>query len=988
MTDVNRLISDLDPDKHPNAFRLIMDSMSDALHLGPEEAIRRRKVLRSRTELEPYADLVYEIQPAEHHRAIIEFLENPEITRGVVVAPPGSAKCQPGSTLVSMVDGTLRPLREVQLGDEVRSIDTDGLKHADGVVTNKIHSGAKNVLRVTTKSGYTTTLTPDHRIFTFDGWKEMRDVVVGDFLAAPRDLPEPEHTEPLPDGHAELLAYWIAEGARDKQQACVAIAQQDEALLSDLELVAGELGYPTSRITHRGEVKGLRLNRGGGSGDGKYHLPHPRELLRSYGLDPAVCGAHDKFVPDSVFRAPNEQVASFLNRLFACDGSVERNHHRTGGVGACISYVSVSRRLVDDVRHLLLRFGITSSVAYNPIRYQGELRPSWKLHITEGRLVHQFMGSIGIHGVKQARYDELAAGTRGAPLNSVSERVPAGWRSLMAKSVHHYRQHHNIRVDKPGGTFRGKVAAVAEIEDNDQLRRLAESDVRWDEVISIESAGQEDTYDIEVGEHHNFFADGLLSHNSTWVSGVFTSSHFSRYPDESILLVSNTLEQATKWTSNVRDIVDQSPEYQEIFPEIQKDEEKGWTRQELFLANRQDRANVSPNLVGYGVGGPILGRRANIIIVDDPTSQSESRSAPQMQAQKEWFKATLMSRLVPGGRVLVVLTRWSEDDLASMLINDMDFHVLHMPALGDPEKGAFADYILPPIYDEEDEPDVEAYLAALQGLKDEHEAKGYECEITRSVSVNRHCLRKYFGYEGDDKQSIWPDRFTVKEYMRVRRDYGTSQFRLIYQGDTSGTSGDTFKSEWFRYWGPDVTTKFEGDDGPIKEIPEDARWYQFVDIATGTNDQNDFFVIATVAIDQRGRVFIVNVERKRLEAPDQPKLIQSQFAAYPLVEWVMIETTGYQLSLFQNLKRQYMIPLKKYTPIKNKQARAESTAALYEAGRIYHKQGAKWLDAFEYELTTFPKGKHDDQVDALTGGMEELASTFVRKPVTIQVGFG
>lgn len=509
-------------------------------------------------------------------------------------------------------------------------------------------------------------------------------------------------------------------------------------------------------------------------------------------------------------------------------------------------------------------------------------------------------------------------------------------------------------------------------------------------------------YEIAPAEHHKaiieFLEDesikrGLViappgSAKSTWVSGVFVSSHFSRYPDESILLVSNTLEQATKWTSNVRDIVDQSPEYKSIYPEITKDEDKGWTRQELFLANREDRANVSPNLVGYGIGGPILGRRANIIVVDDPTSQSESRSAQMMQQQKDWFKATLMSRLVPGGRVLVVLTRWSEDDLASMLINDMDFHVLHMPALGDPEKGAYADYVLPPVLDGEGEPDVEAYLKKLDALKRTHEKLGYECEVTKSISVNRHCVRKYFGYQGDDKQSIWPTRFTVEEYTRVKRDYGSSQFRLIYQGDTSGTSGDILKSEWFRYWGEKVTVAHEGDDAPVKELPPDCRWYQFTDVATGTSDSNDYFVLITVAIDQRGRVFVVNVERKRLEGPDQPKLIQSQYAAYPHTEWVLIEASGYQLSLFQNLKRQLMLPLRKYNPIKNKEARARSLSALYESGRIYHKQGAPWLEDFEYELTTFPKGKHDDQVDALSGGMEELAGMFVRKPITLEVGFG
>ena len=92
MADASQFLSGINPTTHPNAWRLIMQSMDDFARLGPEEALRRQKILRARTDMTDYAELVYEISPSEHHKAIIEVCEDQSIERGLIIAPPGSAK--------------------------------------------------------------------------------------------------------------------------------------------------------------------------------------------------------------------------------------------------------------------------------------------------------------------------------------------------------------------------------------------------------------------------------------------------------------------------------------------------------------------------------------------------------------------------------------------------------------------------------------------------------------------------------------------------------------------------------------------------------------------------------------------------------------------------------------------------------------------------------------------------------------------------------
>jgi len=463
---------------------------------------------------------------------------------------------------------------------------------------------------------------------------------------------------------------------------------------------------------------------------------------------------------------------------------------------------------------------------------------------------------------------------------------------------------------------------------------------------------------------------------STYVSLIFPAWWMGKNPDKAAIMVSNTATQSSKFTSSIRETIESHKVFKRVFPEICPDVARGWTREELFLGNRENKSRPDPNLFATGMTGPVLGRRAELIIVDDPTSQQDAQSETVMEQQKLWFKQTLMSRLKPGGRCVVILTRWHDKDLASMLVNEMDFEVVHMVAIGDDEGGSYVDYLPPGKQPEGDEID-----PRLIDIQDELTMEGFTTKIAKSHTAGtRKCVRKYL--YADKRKALWTTEHNLEALLRIKQDYGTVQFNLIYQGDPTGLQGDIFKRDWFCYYGPEEDRK---------KVPKTAHWFQSVDVAVSQKKTADYTVMATIALDNEGNFFIHDIWRDRIEAPDQPKMIQKEYRKYPKVMWVLIEVVAYQLSLFQNVIRGG-IPARPYRPEKNKVMRGRSGAAFFEARKVFFRRdaetNARWLGIAEDEFTSFPRGEHDDIVDAVTSLFEELALTFSGEAIEVEIGFG
>ena len=171
------------------------------------------------------------------------------------------------------------------------------------------------------------------------------------------------------------------------------------------------------------------------------------------------------------------------------------------------------------------------------------------------------------------------------------------------------------------------------------------------------------------------------SAKSTYFSIIFPTWYIGKHREDAGALVSCTATQAQEFGGAVSRTIESSPEYREVFPDVKPDIEAGWSKDRFFV-QRENRARPDATLTTTGMTGPIIGRRFNFVIVDDPTDQEIAYSEVLRQRQKTWFKQTLLSRIVDGGRCVVILTRWHEDDLAAELMKpEMGFTVAHLPAI-------------------------------------------------------------------------------------------------------------------------------------------------------------------------------------------------------------------------------------------------------------------------------------------------------------------
>ncbi len=230
--------------------------------------------------------------------------------------------------------------------------------------------------------------------------------------------------------------------------------------------------------------------------------------------------AHDKRVPDVIFELPRRQIALFLNRAFACDGSIYiQNGDQVG-----ISYSTVSEQLARDVQHLLLRFGIVAKLRYRQVLYCGTRRPAYELRVLRQEDIDRFVTEIGVFGKERAAQAALEMSQSKHPKVN-ADVIPAEvWSLINAKKGARtwadiarglgQGRHPNLHVGTRG-LSRRRLHKIAEVLDDDELRNLATSDIYWDRIVAIEPIGERQVYDLTVPDHHNFVAEDIVVHNTT-----------------------------------------------------------------------------------------------------------------------------------------------------------------------------------------------------------------------------------------------------------------------------------------------------------------------------------------------------------------------------------------------------------------------------------------------------------------------------------------
>ena len=431
--------------------------------------------------------------------------------------------CMPAETRLTRADGRTVSLGELVLTQEqplVWSLD-DQWRIVPRQLTRAFPSGIKPVFRLETASGYEVEATANHPFRALEGWTRLDELAAGDFIAVPRRLPAPvSPAEPWDPDELVLLAHLLGDGSIGPNGVKYATADEANKLTVE-EAARRRFGITVSGKKHRNTWL-LWL-------PSPYRLTHGRfHPVRNW-LEPlGLWGSrsHDKFVPEPIFRLGDEQVALFLRHLWATDGSITLRRNGRGPL-VTVYYATTSRRLAEDVRRLLLRFDIRTRVSR--ARKNG-YRDSWHVHVTTAADKARFLRDVGCHGARGDRIPDALAVLAGIKPNPNTDLVPwpvadqvrdalarrgVSHRELAAALSEGYCGSYLLgTADRPRRFSRSRLRRMAEFLEDDRLATLANSDVFWDEVISVTPLGLKPTFDATVEGTHNFIADGVIAHNS------------------------------------------------------------------------------------------------------------------------------------------------------------------------------------------------------------------------------------------------------------------------------------------------------------------------------------------------------------------------------------------------------------------------------------------------------------------------------------------
>ncbi len=435
--------------------------------------------------------------------ALASTVEYFRIPRSVLTVCLG--KCVTGDTRVVDADtGAYMPITEMRWGKS--TLAWDGWRLRPAKVSAFMPQGEREIFELRTRTGLRIRATANHPFRMLKRWVPLSDLRAGDRIAVAREIPVFGKT-PIPECEATLLGLMISKGQCDTPGYSPTYTTADPALVALLKSAMAASGM--GEITYKG-LYGYRLvNHKGRGGVAQRNRAH--DWLKNLRLN---VGAGDKFVPQIVFTAHQPAVRLFLQALFSGDGGI---YHADKGV--FLEYHSKSRRLIEDVHHLLLRFGIFSLIREKTTAIGTR---ACKIQITDKDQILRFAQKIGFSpgSLKQRLLEEkvlpmiAAQSKRNSNFDSLPQEAWAiastaarvGGLSLNSLNIH-ASSHQSMPISA--------AVRVASMTGDPYLSPLIDGPV-WDEVERIEPAGLEEVFDISVPTLHNFVANDFIVHNSTY----------------------------------------------------------------------------------------------------------------------------------------------------------------------------------------------------------------------------------------------------------------------------------------------------------------------------------------------------------------------------------------------------------------------------------------------------------------------------------------
>ena len=314
-------------------------------------------------------------------------------------------------------------------------------------------------------------------------------------------------------------------------------------------------------------------------------------------------------------------------------------------------------------------------------------------------------------------------------------------------------------------------------------------------------------------------------------------------------------------------------------------------------------------MMSSGIGTAVTGKRCNLMIIDDPVkNKAEAFSKSRRDLLFHEWLMSFKTRLAPGAKVILIMTRWHEDDLAGRLLeNEENIKLLRFP-----------------------------------------------CECEEEDSVVEKALGRKIG------DALCPEIGKGNAWLKAYKDSmvsteGSMAWNAMFQGRPSAMEGNIIERDWWQYY---------------EELPQINTWAMSVDASFKDDDQSDF--VALQVWGKNGAdIYLIDAVKKHLNFPDTIMEIRRLRAMYPECKTTLIEDRANGSAIITMLRRE-MTGIIAVQPIGSKMARVQAVLGAIESGNVHLPKNRRFTADFVEECSSFPNAAHDDQVDCMSQALNRL----------------
>jgi len=393
------------------------------------------------------------------------------------------------------------------------------------------------------------------------------------------------------------------------------------------------------------------------------------------------------------------------------------------------------------------------------------------------------------------------------------------------------------------------------------------------------------------------------SGKSQIVSRRFPVWHLGHYPDHEIMLATYGQDLSNDLSRDALECV-KAPPTKASF-------------RNLGLSQRREsveqwKTTRGGGLSASGVGGPMTGRGAHVLLIDDPVKGIEEADSPEYRRkQKDWYRANAYTRLAPGGGVLLTMTRWHQDDLAGWLQDEAtkdgdQWDVLKFPAIA--------------THDEWDG----GQLLRLAG------------------------------------EALHPERYPLAQLQQQERTLGPYLWQALFGQEPSPPDGQVILRAWLEH--------------EYAALPERKLVTRVMSIDTAIKEAEINDPAGLAVYDHlKPKTYVVDLWTGRLDLPGLEAHVVAQVERHR-PDVLLIEDKGNGTELIKAIKRRNL-PVGKIVavlPNANKKLRMIAETGAMAAGDFLLPKVAPWKAEYKRKLLAFPKVDHDEEVDVTSQAMAWL----------------